>query len=205
MNGVIDYEKQGRTDYYVKFSCPLVQKRLFNYFSNELFPDMGKLHEPFENLDDTIDETKLDPLNLLKRYQNYLKKNHHWLMKNAPRRSDLRIYEAVYHFNLYSYLEDFLTALIEVGILNSSVLTPESLEEALPINVPLFAALKFTMEGEKPFSKIVMSLIDNEDIIHEINDLLLDSGIDITKGKIGEIFTIPISNAIGRKPYMDII
>ncbi len=100
------------------------------------------------------------------------------------------------------YLEDFLTTLVEVGILNSTVLETQSLEEALPINVPLFAALKFTMEGEKPFTKIVISLIDKDDIIYEINDLLLESGIDITKEKIGEILTIPISNAVGRKPYM---
>ncbi len=102
------------------------------------------------------------------------------------------------------YLEDFLTTLVEVGILNSTVISTQSLEEALPINVPLFAALKFTMEGEEPFTKIVLSLVDKQEIIYEINDLLLDSGIDITREKIGEIMTIPISNAIGRKPYMDI-
>ena len=60
------------------------------------------------------------------------------------------------------------------------------------------------MEGEEPFTKIVLSLVDKQEIIYEINDLLLDSGIDITREKIGEIMTIPISNAIGRKPYMDI-
>ena len=102
------------------------------------------------------------------------------------------------------YLEEFLTTLVEVGILNSNVISTQSLEEALPINVPLFADLKFTMEGETPFTKIVFSLIDKEEIIHEINDLLLDNGIDITKEKIGEIMTIPISDAIGRKPYMDL-
>lgn len=102
------------------------------------------------------------------------------------------------------YLEDFLTTLVEVGVLNSNVISTQSLEEALPLNVPLFASLKFTMEGEEPFTKIVLSLVDKEEIIYEINDLLLGSGIDITKEKIGEIMTIPISNAIGRKPYMDI-
>ncbi len=108
MNGVIDYEEHNRTEYYVKFSCPMVQKRLFNYFSNEIFPDMGKLHEPFDNLDDTIDETNLNPRNLLKRYQNYFKKNRDWLLKHAPRKSDMRVFEAVYHFNLFSFLDDFL-------------------------------------------------------------------------------------------------
>ncbi len=31
-----------------------------------------------------------------------------WLLKDAPRRADMRIYEAVYHFNLYSYLKELL-------------------------------------------------------------------------------------------------
>ena len=35
-------------------------------------------------------------------------KNKHWLLKNAPRRSDLKIYEAVFHFNLYMYLSSFI-------------------------------------------------------------------------------------------------
>jgi hypothetical protein len=42
-------------------------------------------------------------------YERYLQKNRHWLFKDAPRRStDLRIFEAVYHFNLFMYLSRFL-------------------------------------------------------------------------------------------------
>ena len=40
--------------------------------------------------------------------QQYLKKNSQWLFKDAPRRDDMRIREAVFHFNLYSYLNEFL-------------------------------------------------------------------------------------------------
>ena len=108
MNGVIDREEENRIEYYVKFSCPFVQKRLFNYFSSELFHSMGRLYDPFESLDDTITETHLEIRNLVKLYQTYLIKNKEWLLKDAPRRKDLRIYEAVYHFNLYSYLNEFL-------------------------------------------------------------------------------------------------
>lgn len=102
------------------------------------------------------------------------------------------------------YLEDILTTLVEVGILNSNVITTQSLEEALPIHVPIFAGLKFTMEGEKPFSRIVLAVVDTEDVIYDIDSILKESGIDLTKEKIGEIFTVPISNAIGRKPYIEV-
>jgi len=108
MNGVIDEEKVGRTEYYVRFSSPFVQKRLFNYFSRTLFKQLGQLVKPFFNLDAVINAEHLDVRELMKLYQAYLDANRSWLFKDAPRRNDLRIYEAVYHFNLYSYLHNFL-------------------------------------------------------------------------------------------------
>jgi hypothetical protein len=108
LNGVVDQEVIDGTKHYVKFSSPFVQKRLFNYFAYELFREVGRLYEPFENLDDTITANHLDIKNLIRRYERYLKKNREWLLRNAPRKVDLRIYEAVYHFNLYMYLQSFL-------------------------------------------------------------------------------------------------
>ncbi|MCP4220656.1 MAG: hypothetical protein GY765_38870, partial [bacterium] len=46
--------------------------------------------------------------NLGKRYQTYLAENRDWLLEDVPGRKDLRIYEAVFHFNFYSYLSEFL-------------------------------------------------------------------------------------------------
>ncbi len=109
LNGVIDHEVVDETRYYLKFPCPFVQKRLFNYFARELVRDVGKLYEPFEDLEDTVTDDNLNIKNLLRRYQGYLQKNRHWLLRDAPRRTtDLRIYEAVYHFSLYRYLAQFL-------------------------------------------------------------------------------------------------
>ena len=107
LNGVIEAEKVGSTDYFVKFSSSFVQTRLFNYFSGELFDDMGQLVEPFENLDNVLTPDGVDIRNLLGCYRKYLLKNKEWLLKDAPRRKDLRIFEAVYHFNLYMYLVEF--------------------------------------------------------------------------------------------------
>ncbi|VEN73221.1 conserved hypothetical protein [Candidatus Desulfarcum epimagneticum] len=40
--------------------------------------------------------------------RKYLVKNRDWIFSDAPRRSDLRVYEAVFHFNLYMYLSGFI-------------------------------------------------------------------------------------------------
>ncbi|MCP4132336.1 MAG: hypothetical protein GY754_15295 [bacterium] len=107
MNGVIDREHAGEEGYHVKFPSPFVQKRLFNYFSGEIFKQMGVFVEPFENLDDVITQKSLNIKKIIGLFRKYLIKNRDWALKDAPRRSDMRIYEAVFHFNLYMYLHGF--------------------------------------------------------------------------------------------------
>jgi len=111
LNGVIEYETEitEQVNLYVKFPSPFVQKRLFNYFARELFRESGRLYGTFEDLSDTMTETQLFIKPLLGRYERYLQANREWLLRDAPRRKqDLRVYEAVYHFNLYMYLSQFL-------------------------------------------------------------------------------------------------
>lgn len=107
LNGVVDREIVNKTQRYLKFSCPFVQKRLFNYFAREMFRVVGQVYQPFEKLEDIITAEHVNIANLLKRYQRYLQENRAWLLQDAPRRKDLRIYEAVFHFNLYMYLREF--------------------------------------------------------------------------------------------------
>lgn len=111
MNGVIEPDIKENEECYVKFASPFVQKRLFNYFSDELFGDMGRVIEPFDDLEDAVTDESLNIKNILERYKKYLSKNSHWLFKDAPRRKDLRIMEAVFHFNVYMYLHQFLRSI----------------------------------------------------------------------------------------------
>lgn len=104
-NGVIDFErekdKSGKEVFYTKFSCSFVQKRLFNYFSSHFFKETGKKVDPFDDLADVILDDDINFRNLIKRYETYLQENKYWLFKNAPRRTDMRIRESVFHFNIY--------------------------------------------------------------------------------------------------------
>jgi len=109
MNGVVDQEKVGRKEYYVRFSCPFVQTRLFNYFSHKIFDDLGLLIHPLDEMNDAINEETLHIPNIIKRYKAYLKKNREMLFKGVPRRKkDKKIFEAIFHFSLYRYLYDLL-------------------------------------------------------------------------------------------------
>ena len=119
MNGVVEPELGtmaatddnaiAATEYYLKFASPFVQKRLFHYFANEFFGTLDPRFAPFEDLSDTVTAQSLNLPNLLRRYEHYLQQNRAWLLRDAPRRStDFRIFEAVFHFNLYLYLVRFL-------------------------------------------------------------------------------------------------
>jgi len=108
MNGLVEPDLEDRKEYYMKFPSPFVQRRLFNYFSDEYFEDLGAFFDGFTNLDNMITPTDLDIVELLMLYQRYLDKNKNWLFKKAPRRSDHRLFEAIFHFNFYSYFSEFL-------------------------------------------------------------------------------------------------
>ena len=108
MNGVIDAEYEGEDKFYARFPSPFVQKRLFNYFARELYRTMGRLYDPLEDMEDAVTEENINIKNIIKRYRSYLIENKQWIFTNAPRRTDMRIYEAVFHFNLYMYLSGFL-------------------------------------------------------------------------------------------------
>jgi hypothetical protein len=112
MNGVIDIEQVSLRENYIKFACPYIQKRLFNYFTREVFREnINYLSDPFEDLSDTITAEQLNIRRLLERYEEYLQINKEQVLKDAPRRhKDLRVYEAVFHFNLYFYLTTFLNS-----------------------------------------------------------------------------------------------
>ncbi|GAK61491.1 hypothetical protein U27_01392 [Candidatus Vecturithrix granuli] len=107
MNGVVGVERDG-SELHVKFASPFVQKRLFNYFSIEIFQYIGKVRDITDPAADVISGSRLHIPALMKRFETYLQQNRDWLLKDAPKRKDLRIYEAVYHFCFYRYLYDFL-------------------------------------------------------------------------------------------------
>lgn len=85
-------------------------KRLFNYFSHTDFAETGRTHAPFEDVSDAVTDTALNVRGLLRRYERHLRDNRDWLLQDAPRRADLHVREAVYHFTLYRFLCDFLDA-----------------------------------------------------------------------------------------------
>ncbi len=113
LNGIIDYRTETRPDgenaEVCCFANPFIQQRIHAALTTDLvgdrMPDLV-LH-PLDDLSDVLDGPDLDLEALLRRYTDYLKRLKAagidpW--KDQPRRSDLRLTEAVSHFHLYAWL-----------------------------------------------------------------------------------------------------
>ena len=114
LNGVIDKENalgdNGAVGQICRFSCPFIQERLYHALTYDLigdrFPTM--VLEPLDDLADVFAAAELGVSALLERYKGYLVRLKAagidpW--KEQPRRSDLRLTEAVGHFHLFAWLK----------------------------------------------------------------------------------------------------
>ncbi len=113
LNGVIEPEtsidKDSNSIEVCQFSCPFIQKRLYNALTDELIGDRLPILalDPLDDLADVFEGETLNLPSLLDRYKAYLvrmKANGLNPFKDQPRRADLNYTEAVGHFHLYAWL-----------------------------------------------------------------------------------------------------
>ena len=115
LNGVIEPEtsidKDSNSIEVCRFSCPFIQKRLYNALTDDLIGDRLPMLalDPLDDLADVFEGETLNLPSLLDRYKAYLvrmKANGLNPFKDQPRRSDLNYTEAVGHFHLYAWMKE---------------------------------------------------------------------------------------------------
>jgi len=113
LNGVImpetSVDKNSNQVEVCRFSCPFIQKRLYNALTDDLIGDLPMLAvEPLDDLADVFEGETLNLPPLLDRYKAYLirmKAKGLNPFKDQPRRTDLHYTEAIGHFHLYAWLQ----------------------------------------------------------------------------------------------------
>jgi hypothetical protein len=114
LNGVImpetSVDKYSNLVEVCRFSCPFIQKRLYNALTDDLIGDRLPMLalEPLDDLADVFEGETLNLPSLLDRYKAYLvrmKAKGLNPFKDQPRRTDLHYTEAVGHFHLYAWLQ----------------------------------------------------------------------------------------------------
>ncbi|MBF0227474.1 MAG: AAA-like domain-containing protein [Desulfobacterales bacterium] len=112
-NGIIDeqinIDPSGKKNYVCRFSSPFVQRRLYNALTMDIIGERMPITtlNPLDDLSDVFENKDINVPSLLARYKDYLKRLkargiNPW--KEQPRRTDLRLTEAVGHFHLYAWL-----------------------------------------------------------------------------------------------------
>jgi hypothetical protein len=113
LNGVImpetSVDKDSNQVEVCRFSCPFIQKRLYNALTDDLIGDLPMLAvDPMDDLADVFEGETLNLPSLLDRYKAYLvrmKAKGLNPFKDQPRRTDLHYTEAVGHFHLYAWMK----------------------------------------------------------------------------------------------------
>ena len=104
VHGVIAVEEASDGEKYIKFACPLYQKKLYHAFKPriteiEFYQPVGVSYQSFLRGDGT-----LDLLALLKSYQAYVNRRGKKAFAHARKRKDGRYVESAYHYSLDTFL-----------------------------------------------------------------------------------------------------
>ena len=102
------------------------------------------------------------------------------------------------------YLDDVLSALIELGVDEASIIDSQSLGSAIAYQVPIFSGLRFQMHGGRPYSKTIIGISDDPDSGKELVAILKDSGIDIETPGVGRIVVVDIKETYGTAEEIDV-
>ena len=104
VHGVIAVEAASDGEKYIKFACPLYQKKLYFAFKPrileiEYYQPIGVSYKSFLRPDGS-----LDLFALLKSYQAYVNRRGKKAFAHARKRKDGRYFEAAYHYSLDTFL-----------------------------------------------------------------------------------------------------
>ncbi|MBL7074631.1 hypothetical protein ISS37_05255 [candidate division KSB1 bacterium] len=113
------------------------------------------------------------------------------------------MYLLIIILNKEEYLGDLLSVLIELGVMDATIVDSEAIGKALAVKVPIFAGLR--LRGDRIFSKTIFALVEDKNTGDEIVHLLKDIGIDLLTPGVGRIVTIKVESALGTPSPPDIV
>jgi fructose-specific phosphotransferase system IIA component len=92
---------------------------------------------------------------------------------------------------------EIMSAMVECGITNASVLDGISMAKKLAYEMPIFAGLSYMAQGKSKSSEVIMAHISKKETAHKLAKLLKQNGIDLNKTGTGFIQVIKTEAIIG--------
>jgi mannitol/fructose-specific phosphotransferase system IIA component (Ntr-type) len=106
-------------------------------------------------------------------------------------------YLMILTLNKTNKLSEVMSAMVECGITNASVLDGISMAKKLSYEMPIFAGLSYMAQGKSKSTEVIMAHISKKETAHKLADLLMQNGIDLNKMGTGFIQVIKTETIIG--------
>ncbi len=97
--------------------------------------------------------------------------------------------------NEEEYVDDLLSAMMELEITGATILDGVGMERVLANDVPIFAGLFQSMGGSRPYNKNIIALLKDRRTLTRLIGVLQEIGIDFAEPGVGAIFALPVSFA----------
>ena len=92
---------------------------------------------------------------------------------------------------------DVMSAMVEVGITNASIIDSTSMSKKLAYEMPLFAGLSYMSSGRSKRSQVILCHISNKETAVKLEKIFKENDIDLNKPGVGFMQLIKIDSIIG--------
>ncbi len=103
---------------------------------------------------------------------------------------------AVIFLNKIEYLEDILSAFLEIGVSGTTIIDSMGMGHIISQNIPIFAGLREAFTGSSPNNKLILVVVE-EEIIAKVNEALADICEEADGTKSYFMATFPIEQLFG--------
>lgn len=103
---------------------------------------------------------------------------------------------AVVFLNKIEYLEELLSAFLEIGVSGATIIDSVGMGHIISENIPIFAGLKDAFAGSSPIQKLILAVVD-EALIEKIAEVLSDICVDIDESRAYFMVSLPIEDLFG--------
>ncbi len=103
---------------------------------------------------------------------------------------------AVIFLNKTEYLEDILSAFLEIGVSGATIFDTIGMGHIISQNIPIFAGLLDSFAGSSPGNKIILLVIE-EKMADRIAEVLSDICMDIDEVRSYFMAVLPIEKLYG--------
>ncbi len=103
---------------------------------------------------------------------------------------------AIIFLNKIEYLEDLLSAFLEVGISGATVLDSVGMGHIISKNIPIFAGLRDTFAGSSPNNKLIL-IVTKAKMVEKIAEVLSDICAEVDESRPYFMTTFTIDQLFG--------